>query len=465
MTVRTWTVEQVCAGVREALAACFPDGFWVRGEIQGLRKSAAGHVYFDLVEPGASGRGTDAKVGVVVFRGPLRGIEAVLGKVGNLALADGLEVRIRGRLDYYAPQGRVQFVMSAIDPRHTLGQLAADRDAVLRELAAEGLLEANKQRRLPLVPLRVGLVTSRGSAAHHDFLHELDSSGFAFAIELAQTKVQGVDAHLAIVQAIEYAGALDVDVVAVVRGGGAKGDLIAFDHGDVARAIANCPIPVLVGVGHEIDRSIADEVAHSSLKTPTACAGALVSRVQSFLDGLDASGRRIRTTLEERLGREQERLDADTRRLGRVAGSNTQRAASGLSGQTERLRRSSTRVVDVASSSIARTAGSVQTLAATRLDRAETEMERLVWLLTAGSRRRLDSATLAVDHAASLVRVVHPARTLALGYSITRDPYGAVVRTVDNVAVGDSITVEVADGTIGVDVITTRTQTNDEEMP
>lgn len=448
MTVQTWTVDQVCSGVGAALEACFPDEFWVRGEIQGLRKSPAGHLYFDLVEPGARGTGTDAKLGIVAFRGPLRGIEAVLRRVGDLRLADGLEVRIRGRLDYYPPQGRVQFLMNAIDPRHTLGQLAADKDAVLRELAAEGLLEANKARPMPLVPLRIGLVTSEESAAHHDFMHELTNSGFRFEVVLAHTRVQGADAHTGISQAIEYIAQMDVDVVAVVRGGGAKGDLIAFDHGDVARSIAGCPLPVLVGVGHEIDRSIADEVAHLSLKTPTACAGALVGQVKAFLERIDSAGNRLSRALDERLGREQERLDADAKRLARVAGSSVSRAGEGLDSSIKRLERSSARVLDSVTLSMGRMAGSVRALAVGRLDRAAIDIDRLAASVANNSRRQLETATTTVDHAASLVKAVHPARTLALGYAIARGVDGRVIRSVDDTVEGDPLDIELVDGTV-----------------
>ncbi|MEZ5281302.1 MAG: exodeoxyribonuclease VII large subunit [Acidimicrobiales bacterium] len=455
MTVRTWTVDQVCSGVGAALEACFPDELWIRGEIQGLRRSPAGHMYFDLIEPGARGTGTDAKLGIVAFRGPLRGIEAVLKRVGDLRLVDGLEVRVRGRLDYYPPQGRVQFLMNAIDPRHTLGQLAADRDAVLRELAAEGLLEANKARPFPLVPLRIGLVTSQDSAAHHDFVHELEASGFRFSVLLAHTRVQGADAHVAIAQAVEYVAQMDVDVVAVVRGGGAKGDLIAFDHGDVARSIAGCPVPVLVGVGHEIDRSIADEVAHSSLKTPTACAGALVGHVRAFLDRIDNAGVRLRQALDERLGREQERLEADTRRLGRVAGSTVLRAGTDLDSQIRRLERSSARVLDAVAIATARTAGTVKVLAQGRLDRATVDVQRSAGQLAAASRRQLESASTNLNHAASLVRAVHPDRTLALGYAIVRDQQGRVIKSIDQAETGSAVTVELFDGHLTAQTVST----------
>ena len=182
MAVPTWTVAQLCAAVGDVIDRAFADELWVRGRIKGLRRSQPGHLYFDLTEHGEDGPVVwDApKIAVVAFRGRLRGIEAVLAKVGNLSLSDDLDVRIRGRVEYYAPQGRVQFTMNAIDPRHTLGQIAVDRDRVLKALAADGLLDRNGQLSLPPVPLRIGLVTSDGSAAFEDFCHELAATPFAF---------------------------------------------------------------------------------------------------------------------------------------------------------------------------------------------------------------------------------------------------------------------------------------------
>jgi exodeoxyribonuclease VII large subunit len=182
MTARTWNVDELCAAVADAFSVLFPDELWIRGEIRGPRRSPAGHLYFDLVEAEAKGRGADSKLSIVAFKGQLRGIEAVLAKVGNLELEDGIEVKIRGKLNYYPPQGRVQFLMNAIDPRYTLGQLAAERDRALKALAEEGLLDRNRSLELPIVPLAVGLVTSHDSAAYNDAVKELENSGFSFRI-------------------------------------------------------------------------------------------------------------------------------------------------------------------------------------------------------------------------------------------------------------------------------------------
>ena len=132
----------LCAAVRDTFTAVFPDELWLEGEIVGLREPPSGHIYFDLIDPGSTGSRTD-KMAVVLWRGRRTAVERVLSKAEAGSLTDGIKVRIKGELTFYAPQGRVQLQMTAIDPHHTLGQLAVDKEKVLQALARAGLLEAN----------------------------------------------------------------------------------------------------------------------------------------------------------------------------------------------------------------------------------------------------------------------------------------------------------------------------------
>jgi exodeoxyribonuclease VII large subunit len=169
--------------------------------------------------------------------------------------------------------------MLSIDTAYTLGRLAEARELLLQRLKAEGLLARQPALALAPVPLTIGLVTSDNSAAAHDFLRTLESSGFAWKVVLTDARVQGVEAEASVLAALEQLRARSVDVVCIVRGGGARTDLAVFDSEAIARAIAHYPIPVLTGIGHEIDTTVADLVAHRRCLTPTACAGALVERV------------------------------------------------------------------------------------------------------------------------------------------------------------------------------------------
>lgn len=277
----TFTVSALVGEINGALRRSFADGVWVRGEIQGWRDTSAGHAYFNLVE---DSDGTKATLPVSWFTNSRARLRPVLQK-HRLRLADGLKVRIHGYLDVYAPSGRLGLKMSGIDPRYTLGELALQRDDVVRRLVAAGLFDANRAKPLAVVPLCIGVVSSVGSAAWHDFTHELELSGIGFDLRVVDVRVQGEWAVPMVTGAIRHLGGVSgIDAIVVIRGGGARSDLAAFDAEEVALAIATSPVPVLTGLGHEIDRSVADDVAYLSLKTPTACAGALVDRVRLFAE-------------------------------------------------------------------------------------------------------------------------------------------------------------------------------------
>ena len=309
----TYTVGELTAAINRQLRSGFGAGVWVTGEISGRRDSGA-HTYFSLVE---DLDGSKATLSVSLFANVKRTLTPMLA-ANRLELTDGTKVRVYGTLDVYAPSGRLSLKISAIDPEFTLGDISAARDAVLARLAAAGLLEANGRVPMPVVPMKVGLVTSVDSAAWHDFIDELTRSGFGFHVVAVDARVQGDQAEQMVSAGIATAVAQGVDVIAVVRGGGARNDLAAFDTEGIARAIANCPVPVLTGIGHEIDRSVADEVSHTALKTPTACAGWLVDRVSEFVDGVESRAVSVAARTHAAVARSAERLRSRADRLAKV---------------------------------------------------------------------------------------------------------------------------------------------------
>ena len=211
--VPTFSVGELNALVRDALRHTFPVEVWVRGEVQNLSRSGAGHTYFAVVEKAGRGDRVQARLDVVLFRDDRRAVDRALAEVPGSELGNDLEVRIRGRVTIYPPTGRYQLVMTGIDPVFTVGGIAANRERVLRALASEGLLDANGGRALAPVPLRIGLVTSAGSAAYHDFVHELERSGYAWQVVVVDVRVQGVAAARRIKWALGELSRLDVDAV------------------------------------------------------------------------------------------------------------------------------------------------------------------------------------------------------------------------------------------------------------
>jgi exodeoxyribonuclease VII large subunit len=395
----TFGVRELADVVNQVLRRGFRDGVWVRGEIQGLQQRG-GHVYFNLTERDDEGQAT---IAVSLFANTWYRMRGMLSR-HRLRLSDGLAVRVHGNLNLYAPSGRLSLVMDGIDVRFTLGALAAQRDDLLARLERDGLLGRNARLPLPVLPMRVGLVSSRGSAAWHDVLHELQASRLGFHVNAVDVRVQGDGAAAEIAAAVRSLARRQVDVTLVVRGGGSRSDLAPFDTEVVARAIASSSVPVLTGLGHEIDRSVADEVAHTASKTPTACAAFVVERVRDTVGRAESAWHGVARHALVRLRAERHRLDSAAHRAA------------------------------------VRTDGALR-LGTQRLDHAA---ERLCTRPLA----RLRDAERGLDGAAARVHALDPVQVLARGWSITRGPAGEIVRSVHDVGPGQRVTTTVADGTV-----------------
>jgi exodeoxyribonuclease VII large subunit len=413
----TFSVTELSDEIGNALRARFRDEVWVRGEIRNLSRPQSGHVYFTLTDPDGG-----ASVGVMLSATKKNAVNHTLTQAGGtVRMNDGTDVRIRGRLE-----------------------LA--RAELLARLRAEGLLDANASHPMPRAPLRVGLVTSEGSAAEADFLDELRRSGFAFQVLRVDSRVQGFDAPRSIAAAIRMLATHPLDALALVRGGGARTDLAAFDDEAVARAIAACPVPVLTGIGHEVDTSVADEVAHTAAKTPTACAQLLVARVGDLASALEGTWAAIAERGVRTVQRHEDRLLLHARHLARGTRVALDGGEARLGSIAHRSRRAAVAGLDRATHRLDGHRGRITGAARSHLRAAEV-------LVAAGERRVAHRAPRALTEADRVLvsmearlRALDPDRTLARGWSITRGPDGTVVRSPDDVRPGDPLTTRVAGG-------------------
>lgn len=424
----TFTVGQLAELINARLRAGFDDGVWVRGEIQGW-SSRGPHAYFTLADDQAESR---AVVPVAFFAPQRERLRRVLDR-HHLVLGDGMKVRIHGYLDYFAPTGRLTLKMGGIDPRFTLGDLAQQRDQVLRRLVAGGLLDRNKRRSLAAAPLRLGVVTSVGSAAWHDFEHELGASGVAFRLTVADVRVQGDRAVAMVARAITLLARRPLDAVVVIRGGGARNELAVFDAEAIAMAIATAELPVLTGLGHEVDRSVADEVAHRSFKTPTACAQALVQRALGYREGAERCFTKVVERAAERLEDGAHRLGECAHRIARRTHAAVGRADEGLDLRAAGLRRGADR----------------------QLNAADRRLDVVTAGLTSRARQAVAGEQRHVETLAARARSLDPTVMLARGWTITRGSDGTILRAPGSVEVGDRIETQFAVGRL-VSAVTER---------
>ena len=309
--VPSFTVGQFTEVLNHVLKASFDEGVWVEGEIQGLRKPNP-HAYFTLIE---NIDGEKAQLNINLFAGQLRNVQAKLRQQG-IELKDGLKVRLYGRVEFYGPFGKLNLIATDVDTQFSAGDIAAKREELLRQLLEKGVDKINKRIPVPLVPLRLGIISSSQAAGWADVQQHLTESGIGFTISFFDVRVQGDDAVSQIVAALNFLSRRDdIDLVMLMRGGGSKGDLAAFDDEQIAMAISRCSHPVFTGIGHAIDTSIADIVAHTAIKTPTACAQLVIGLVENFLSELSYSAGSLRSLTQTAVERARSRIAVSVERL------------------------------------------------------------------------------------------------------------------------------------------------------
>lgn len=416
---------------------------WVVGEAQRVRPSARGHVYFELVEKGENDE-IIGKLDAVIWKGDALKIQRVLS-ASQQRLTDGVQVRCRGGLDFYAPSGRLQLCVREVDPAFTLGLLERRRRETLAALAAAGLMERNRGLPLADLPLTIALVTSHGSAAFHDFLSGLTESGYGFRVIFVHAAMQGREAEREIVSALSSLAGLPIDCAVLIRGGGSRTDLAAFDSRSIAEAIALAPFPVLTGLGHEIDRAIADMVSHTAFKTPTKAAEFLIERVAAADQAVEDLRRRLLREAQEplragreALGRAERGVSLARMRLA-AAGDRIEEHARALA----RLGRSALREAGRRQDTLR---GRLADLTPRRLEAAERERVRLGERIAGSGRGKVREAAAALQGIERLTLQLAPERTLGRGFSLTRDASGRTLRNPGDVRPGDLITTRLAGG-------------------
>ncbi|MFM7068411.1 MAG: exodeoxyribonuclease VII large subunit [Actinomycetes bacterium] len=409
----TFSVSELYEQLDDLFAATFGRETWIHGEIRNYTVAQSGHIYFDLADPSVAGRSAPS-LSITLFRPQQRDVNAALLRHGSgVELGTGVAVRIAGTIGAYAPRSSLQMRMSAIDPTFTIGAIEQERERVLAVMTAEGLLDINGRLPLAELPLRVALITSVGSAAHADVLHELERWGIGFEVLQIDARTQGAEAVDSLVAGLRTAERLQPDVVMLVRGGGARTDLIAFDNERVARAIVAMTVPVFTGVGHEIDRTVVDDVAHTACKTPTACASAVGERAQHAVAQFEANAAAVPAAAQ--------------------------------------------RLLNTTSSHLGDTAQRSARAAAAKLDHAAAMLDRTTDRVGPAVARALDGAAATVDLAAARVAGHDPQRALERGWSMTRHTDGRIVRSPDDAAAGDALVTTVAGGVITSTVTTSST--------
>ena len=430
VTEKVFSVLELNTTVRELIQTAFPQTIWVCGEIQGLRPDRnKRHTYFELVQKQAEGDGIVAKVKVALFAGRKPLIERRIKEAeGGFELKNDIEVKFLCEVSLHPPTGQYSLVVVDIDTVYTLGKVAQNRLKIIEDLKKRGLLEKNKLQALPLVPLKIGLITAYDSAAYHDFINELKSSGYSFKVQPQNCHMQGKLVEKDVVEALSAFNRLsleELDVIVITRGGGSTADLAYFDNKKIAESMAVSNFPIISAIGHQINTTITDMAAHTFCITPTKAAAVLTERVREVVEELGY--------LEEAIFTKGKRFISDKKVQ-----------LQNLAVKTESL---SSRYFKVHQEELLEKKHNVLNALGVILTRKREGLRRGGDALSSSLNKIFKYSRDHLKYLDGKIKILSPQNILRRGYSITYKE-GRAVKSIDDISEGEDITTVLYEGKI-----------------
>lgn len=412
--------------VRQALELTMPDTFWVRAEIAELRVAVNGHCYLELVEHDEKSGQITAKARANCWRNTFAFLRPRFERESGQHLQAGISVLVEVQVSFH-PQYGYALVITDIDPTYSLGDAARRRQNILQQLIEDGVIDMNHELTLPCPIRRVAVISSETAAGYGDFCKQLEQSGLPFSLKLFSATMQGEQVESSIISALNTI-VLELDswdAVVIIRGGGAVTDLNGYESYTLAANVAQFPLPIITGIGHERDETVIDLVAHTRLKTPTAVAAFLIEQWQGEIDTLTRLEQRLRLAVQKQLADEYLLLA----QMDKALNAATTRAI-------EHSRRQLTDYNTRLSSNIYR-----------RLSSAQQQVARQEQRLSHSSHQHLQRQQHALALIEKSLRLADPLHILRQGYSITRIN-GKAVRDASQAKPGDILTTTLSRGSL-----------------
>ena len=434
--------------VRAMLQHTLADCYWVAVEISEMRVASNGHCYLEFVQKDVASGSLVAKARANIWRQNYVMLSTTFERATGQRLTSGIKVMVCVTVSFHELYGFSLNVID-IDPTYTLGDLAQRRREIIRQLEEDGVMDLNKELPLPRVIRRVAIISSPTAAGYGDFCNQLDQSGFDFDYKLFSAVMQGDHVEQSIISALNDI-ALDQeawDVVVIIRGGGATTDLNGFDSYLLAANVAQFPLPVLTGIGHERDDTIIDLVAHTRLKTPTAVAAFLIDRRGNELVQLQQLQERLVKAVQVRLQAEQTQLDALTQRCTYAAQGQLTDANQRFLRLSHRFQLASSRYMAAQQTQLMRYASRIEVCVQANLQRERQRQMLYPSRIRLAIDRILQQAHQQQQLLQRSIHLAGPDRILAMGYSITRIN-GKAVRDASALKPGDKIETTLQHGTV-----------------
>jgi exodeoxyribonuclease VII large subunit len=298
--------------VRDAIEMQLPDEYWVEAELSECRERG-GHCYLELIEKDEHTNTPVARASAKCWRQTWQMLQPHFERVTGQPLHAGLKVLLRVYAQFHEAYG-FSWIVTDIDPTYTIGDMARKRQEIIRQLKEEGVFDLQRELCIPMFAQRIAVISAAGAAGYGDFIRQLEENdyGFKFEVQLFPAIMQGEQVEQSIIKALNsiYSRIHNFDVVCILRGGGATADLSGFDTLALAENVAQFPLPIITGIGHDRDESILDMVSNTRVKTPTAAAALLIDNLLQVLTRIDSAQQRISTAINQRFATQKARLDS-----------------------------------------------------------------------------------------------------------------------------------------------------------
>lgn len=396
--------------VRTTIEGRFTEPLWVSAEISELKVNRSGHCYLNLVEKGSKSGTPEAEARAVIWRSAYQRLATVFEELSGTRLAAGIRVLVRVVVSYHEVYGFMLQIID-LDPAYTLGEVERRRRETIAQLQRDGVWDMNREVAMPRPALRIAIISSATAAGYQDFMREVGRAPYHFRFTLFESLMQGNSAEQSIISSLVAIAEREeeFDATVIIRGGGSTSDLGIFDSYLVASYVAQFPLPIISGIGHDKDVSVVDMVAHTACKTPTAVATHLVELVDEEIALIDDLASRLRDGVARRIANEKLRLE--------------------------------------------RSSGEMKNLVAVKLTRENMHLDALDEGIVGQARQIIAREHQRLDAAADTAEARSPQRLLRLGFALLNKAERSL-RSVEDIAEGDTITITMADGTATAEIKT-----------
>lgn len=425
------TLSQLQARIKDGISNSVPFPIWICAEISELKVNYSGHCYLELVEKGGRNQVPKAKVNAVIWKSSYGAISSYFSKSTGSELTIGMQILVKVSVNYHELYG-LSLVVNDIDPIYTLGDMERQKQQTILKLKEDGVYDMNHSMELPYAIQNIAVVSSRNAAGYQDFMMELDSSPYNFEVTLFDAFMQGNAAEESIIEALEAIASSDeeFDAMVIIRGGGSQSDLSCFDSYRLCSHLAQMPLPIIAGIGHDKDQSVADLVAVLSLKTPTAVATYLVESASNIYNTLEDMERLVQDRAKQILDHNKQRLNNNAHLIHSSYNDLTRKVEIKLTALMGEIKHRSDSIVMSRLSKITYISESIATKSRSILNREHSR----------------------VLNCGNLINSRRPEAILALGFAIVTQE-GKAIKDSKKIQVGSPINITLSKGSVDAKII------------